>query len=113
VEGAARLRTNLWLNVETRNAPLGEDATDAERIAWLERQLGWLREALSYVPDFVKREVTTAIARAEEGDKAIQETIEADKQRARNRLGRSLARQAIGAVLVGVGLLIGTIGAVN
>jgi hypothetical protein len=96
-----------------RPTPLSDDASDAERFAWLERYVTLLDEDLARLPETIRREVGTATAKAQDSDRAIEEAIDAREQRRRHALKSSLLRQALGSAFVAAGLIIGTIGAVN
>ena len=87
--------------------------SDTERIQALEQRVGQLADRLAEVPETIDQAVAAAIARAEAGDRTIKQTMEAEKAREHRARGRSLIRQTLGAVCVGAGLIIGTIGAVN
>lgn len=91
---------------------LGPEASDAERIARLERYVDYLDSDLNQLNARIET-TKEELAREAQGraDELRQEFADRDEQR-RQGLRPSLRRQAIGSVSVFAGIVLGTIGIV-
>jgi hypothetical protein len=105
-EGVVSIRGKL------RPGMLGPEASDAERIARLERYVDYLDSDLNQLNARIET-TKEELAREAQGraDELRQEFADRDEQR-RQGLRPSLRRQAIGSVSVFAGIVLGTIGIV-
>lgn len=101
------------LRTKTRRTSLGDDATQAERIDWLERSLNCMDDDVDQLWDVLDQRSRAAVAKARELDDAVREEIAAAEKRWRAEKRTSLIRTAIAAVFIASGLILGTVGSVN
>jgi hypothetical protein len=109
---AIEVSSAMSVRGKVRPTPLSGGATAQERIAWLENYVGRLDEDVESVWREMREQESKLGAEAARRDaelRAEQEQREADR---RDKLKPSLRRQFIGAVLVALGLILGTLGSV-
>ena len=86
------------------------DATEAERIARLERYVECLDEDLDGIWQALGRRADKVIAEAARRDEQLRQEFEQREADRRAKLRPSMIRQAIGATCVLIGLVLGTVG---
>jgi hypothetical protein len=99
------------LTLKKRPAQLPDDASDADRIVWLERYVRDQDEDLARFADRVAQEREIAVQQARQEDAAFRQEIEAQQEERRRQLQWSVRRQAVGTACVVVGLIMTTVGA--
>lgn len=101
------------LRTKERRTPLGDDATPAERIDWLERSLEYVYKDVDQLRELLDQQSRTAVATARELDDAVRKEIAAAEARRDAEKRTSVIQTAIAAVLIATGLILGTIGSVS
>jgi hypothetical protein len=107
---SAEVSTGAHLTV--RPGLVASDATDAERIARLERYVACIDRDLDGLHHTIDRKAAQVFADAQRHDEKLRHEIEVREKQRRDALRPSLMRQAIGGVCVFVGLVLATLGAV-
>jgi hypothetical protein len=102
----AALGTSSAMSVRSKKRPgaLPTDATDADRIARLERYVACLDEDSDDLWQTIQRERGRAVAESEQHNQELREEIKLRDQQRRAQLRSSVTRQTIGAVCVLIGL---------
>ena len=98
------------LRVKKRPSVVGAEATEAERIAWLERYVAEQDDDLDRLWEHIARQRDEAIAKAKESDEQIRQEIEAREHERKMQLRWSVRRQALGASCIVIGLVLSTVG---
>jgi hypothetical protein len=101
------------LRTKKCRTPLGDDATPAERIDWLERSLKYLDDDVDQLRGLLDQQSKTVVATARELDDAVRKEIATTEARWAAEKRRSLIETAIAAAFIASGLTLGTIGSVS
>jgi hypothetical protein len=96
--------------VKVRPGDLNADATQADRIARLERYVEALDRDVYDVHRAIEKKAEDVTAAAIEREQQLHAEIERRDEDRRQKLRPSLRRQAFGGVCVGLGLVLGTWG---
>lgn len=115
IEGGAAVEATAALSgrAKVRPGDLPADATDAARIARLERYIEHLDRDIDTLHKTIDRKADEVIAEAKSADDRLREEMERRDEQRRTALRPSLQRQAFGAACVLTGLVLGTIGQVG
>lgn len=97
---------------KVRPSAVAVGASDRERVVWLERYVEQLDRDLDGMWA-IERRASEVLAEAAKRDEQFRQELGAQTAEQRAKLRPSLRRQAIGAVCILAGLVLGTIGNVS
>ena len=100
------------LTVTKRPSPLNDDATDVDRIAWLERYVKDQDDDLARLAERIPQEREIAVQLARQEDAAFRQELAVQAAERRSELRWSVRRQFAGTVCVVLGVILTTISAV-
>jgi hypothetical protein len=96
--------------LKVRPSPLDADATDAERIEWLERSVEALDKNVDALHTRIDKTAEEVTAAAKDREQELRSEFEHREEQRRQALRPSLRRQAFGGICVFAGIVLGTIG---
>ena len=89
------------------------DATDAERLAYVERYVEILRNDVNALYGEIGRQAEAPIVEVRKREEAVRAEMDRRDQDRRDKLRPEMDRQALGAACLIIGLILATIGSVT
>jgi predicted RNase H-like nuclease (RuvC/YqgF family) len=110
VSGTLSAEVALSARAKARPGPPDATASNTDRIARLERYVDNLDQDLDQLRDTIDRKAAEVTEAAREREQELRREMDRRDDERRQALRPSLRRQAIGAVCVFVGVLLGALG---